>query len=811
MDLALDARYAWRLVVRHRVISACAISSIAVCTAVAALCLGVIDGADRARLPYADPERLVHLVSGPIGGGGPSPADLVNRTLPLDLAQGVTSRSRTLQESALMLMPEAGTIAGRSEASNVVVRGVSPTMFAVLGRTPALGRAFGMSEGGSNQPRVAVLSHSGWRTRFAGDSTVVGEEIVCRSVVYTVIGVMPPGIEGDEKVDAWVPIDQIRASSATKSAGDASVPVWVVGRMAPTASLRDVQAEVGLRMRVLGPSLPGNERRFRVDAVSMRSFMYPAFVGRIAWFAYASVGTLVVITVLSLSLLMLARDLRRAQDCAIRASLGASVWRLVRPYAIESLIVGGNAACFGIVLAELLYARLGSARVFENTWWLAHTLSVRALALAIGLALGMGLLSLGLAAHRATTTDGSGRSPYTIGGFSAGTHEVSARIVAAEIAISVMLLSLLGASLFRAVRLARLDFGFDAGRMVQVVAPSAFLTAHSASEWRGQMRELETELQGVPGVSNVAAVQYRSDTGVTLTASSGATRVLSNAAGAVRLVAAYADPQFFAALHLEPVRGRLIANAEDAVGAPVAVLSREAAALLFPRRDPIGSISTLQIDGRRIPLVVVGVVGNANTSPTRYATFPATVYSPAALDSVRPPMILASGTVEARELATIVSRTLHRRQGTSTLSVFPFTDAFAAWREAQRLPIRAMAPVVIAALGASLLALFALVSDAIGRRTHELGIRAALGASPVRNAGLILRSIGGPVSAGLCLGVGATLLIAPHFAQLAHLGVIPRWIPVACGLTFVPAAAAAVLRPIVRSAKVPPGQLLREL
>jgi predicted permease len=811
MDLPLDVRYAWRLVVRHRVISACAIMSIAVCTAAAALCLGFIDAAEHARLPYADPEHLVHLVSGPILGAGRAPPDLVNRTLPLDLAQSVTSGSRTLQEIALMLMPEAGTIAGRSEASNVVVRGVSPTMFAVLGRAPSVGRTFAMEDGGANQPRVAVLSQSGWRTKFGGDSTVIGKAIVCRSVVYTVIGVMPIGIEGDEKVDAWVPIDQIRASSAARSAGDATMPVWVVGRMAPTASLRDVQAEVGLRLRVLGPSLPGNKRRYRVDAVSMRSFMYPAFVGRIEWFAYASVGALVLVTVLSLSLLVLARDMRREQDCAIRASLGASVWRVVRPYAIESLMVGGSAACLGVPLAELLYARLGSARVFENSWWIAHTLSVRAIVLAAGLGLGMGLLSLALAAHRAATTDGFGRSPYATGGFSAGTHEASARIVAAEIAFSVMLLSLLGASLFRAVRLARFDFGFEAGRVVQVVAPSAFLNTHSATEWRGLLRELETELQGVPGVKNAGAVQVRSDTALTLAASSGTMRALSTGAGAERLVVAYADSQFFAALRLEPVRGRLIASADDAVGAPVAVLSRRAAALLFPDGNPIGSVTTLQMNDRRIPLVVVGVVGDVNMSPTRYATSPATVYSPAALDSVRPPMVLASGTVEAQELATVVGRSLRRPLGTSALSVYPFSDAFAAWRETQQLPFRALAPVVLVALGASLLALFALVSDAIGRRAHELGIRAALGASPSRNASLVVRSIGGSVGAGLCLGIGMTLLIAPRFAQLAHLGEIPGWMPVTCGLSFVPAAAAAVLRPIIRSANVAPAQLLREL
>jgi hypothetical protein len=143
--------------------------------------------------------------------------------------------------------------------------------------------------------------------------------------------------------------------------------------------------------------------------------------------------------------------------------------------------------------------------------------------------------------------------------------------------------------------------------------------------------------------------------------------------------------------------------------------------------------------------------------------------------------------------------------------VYPFSDAFAAWRETQQLPFRALAPVVLVALGASLLALFALVSDAIGRRAHELGIRAALGASPSRNASLVVRSIGGSVGAGLCLGIGMTLLIAPRFAQLAHLGEIPGWMPVTCGLSFVPAAAAAVLRPIIRSANVAPAQLLREL
>lgn len=811
MAATLDMRYAWRLVMRHRVITICAVVSIGLCAAAAALGLGIVAGAEHAHLPYAAPDGLVHVVSQSAPGRSSGHPDFANRTVPLDLASNLTRGVHTLPQAALMAMPVGGSLPGSPGPQRVVLRGVSPTLFTILGRGPALGRTFGPGDGGLDQPRVAVLTHAGWRTVFGGDSAVVGRRILCRSVIYTIIGVMPQGIEGDERLDGWIPIAQSLEDAATHSRREADAPVWVVARMAPGSALQDVQRELDLRMRELRPTLPGAERAYGITAVSMRAFMYPGFLAQVRWYLEAAVLILVLITVLSLSLLMLARDIGRTRDLALRASLGASAWQLVRPYALEAVIVGGMAAGFGTVLVEFLYAQIRGSQLLGGRWWVANGLSIGAISIGVGLALGMSLLSLTLAARRAADAHVTGRSPYRSEGFSARARHASARIVGAEVALAVIMLSLLGASAFRALQLARLNLGFDPGRLVRVIAPDRFLGVRSGSAWRGAMNVLEAELRGVPEVIEVGAFQPRQDTSAAPhEPSSGAPTDISSPDHDPILIA-YANPQFFGALQIRPVRGRAIASEEDAVGAPVAILSRKAAAMLFAARDPLGSTVRLTINGQRLALTVVGVVEDVNITPLRDLASPPTVYSPALLDSASPPLVITRGSVPAAHLASTIDAALKPRYGGDAPSIFPFANAFVAWRELQEVPLRAIAPVVIIAFVAALLGMIAIVSDAIGRRMQELGIRAALGASPLRNAGVIVRSVSAPLGVGVALGVVLTIFIARPFAQLTGLGDIPGWVPVAWALSFLPAAALAVMKPIVRSVTVAPAQLLREL
>jgi putative ABC transport system permease protein len=806
-DLLFDLHLAWRAASRNRGITVCAATILALSSCAAAVCFAFLDGAEHARVPYANADRLVHIIWDSGGVALHRPHNMVNAFVPFRVADELSRGTPTLPEVGLVGTPVAGERLTTTGVEEIVIRGVSPSVFAILGRTPTIGRVFGDRDGAASEAHVAVLSHSGWRRLFGADSSILGQSINVNGGTYSLIGVMPAGFEGDERVDAWIPLDQLNGSTQAKKEDQG---YWVVAKLADAATVESADADLASRAAAWRESLGSGDHRSTAQVVSMRTFMRPAFVEQVRGAAYATSGALALVALLSLLLLGVARDSSRASSFAIQASLGAPRSRLVAAQVAEALLVGALAAAASAVASTFLYERLLSATGLQSAWWAAPSVSARALTVAGTLVLVMSLISATLSSVRATRINVLRVLQRASFARSSVDHQ-GERIVALQICLSVVMLSATGASALHVFRLATLDLGFDGGSLVQVRPPGNPTNDSSRAHWRYATDELDAYVRHVPGVQAVGATQFARATDQPVLAGRNETPSgQAYSAGVRDIVLAYANRGLFGAVPIVIVQGRPTTSDEDNAGAPVVLLSKGAAAALFPGLDPIGQTVAVTLNETRHVLTVIGVTKDVNLQPRQHVSSPYIAYSPALVNPNEPPLIIARGASGAAFLAKAIDEALRKRYGLVHGSAAPFGAAMASWVEVQSVPARVVAPLAAVTLFAALISVFALVSHSIRQRLRDLGIRAALGASPMQNAAQIVRSVTPPVGVGVILGIALSVAIVKPVVAFAHIGEFHIWIPLLAAMVFLITAAIAVARPISRAVRASATRLLAD-
>ncbi len=727
--------------------------------------------------------------------------------------------------------------AGRAEPLRLTGTLVGGRFFDVLGVRPLLGRALRPEDDVIGAPRVLVLSHAAWRARFGGDPRVLGRTLYSpqRGAAYTVVGVMPPGLDLPRGVQVW------SAHAPTAAVNGSLAGTWsqvdVVARLAPGATPEQARQALGAHYATLARAEPqgvyaGARATVRTLPALVTGDVRPAFTA-----LGAAAALVLLVTCATVAGLLLVRAGARRREFAVRAAVGAGRARLVRALAAEhgALALAGGALGAGLAaglvraFAALAPPELPRVADLGLDWSLlgAATLVTTLVVLVAG-------TGPALAAARVAPAAALGGAREGAGG---GAGDVRARrvLVGAQVAMALVVLagaSLVGRSL---ARLRALDLGLPAAdrlALVELVPPApagGWDDPAAVPRWRATLDAVLGRVRAAPGVVAVApAVKppYSGPGGWDIQlAPDGAAPAAGDSAPRPYLNMEVTNGEYLRATGVPLVAGRWLSDATDrtpgeaarrrppdatpGAGAPRAVaLSARAAQLLFPgapARDVVGR--TVRAGGDRF--TVVGVVGDTRfreflePRPSAYFAY-GQVASPVTFLAVRTRGDPAAAAAAVRRAAAAVDPALLvQPAGTMrTLAAAPL-----ARPRLLGAVLGAYAAVVVAlAVGG----LYAVAAGSVAARRREFGVRAAVGATPGALASLVLGEGLRVAAAGAAVGLAAALAGGRLLAASLY-GVTPTDAAALGAATAVllGVSAAAVVVPARRAARADPARVLR--
>jgi len=636
-------------------------------------------------------------------------------------------------------------LTGVDEPEQIAGALVTPNLFRTLGAKPALGRDFRDGEDG-----VVILSDACWKRRFAGDPNILGRSIAldfartAETERYTVIGVMPPEFwMYYSAFEVFVPLPGASMSEDRKRRG-----------LAAFARLRDgVTLEQAHSILSSIPHEKDWTTTLRLWERSQTEDLRPSFL-----VLSGGATLLLLIATANVAGLLLVRAQGRRREIAIRAALGATPWRIMRLLIGESLNLGAFAGAVGVMLAwwglRIMVASLPKGGLFNFLPSLDRVvIDWPALLFAIGssmFACALAGLFPAIAMRRADLVTGL-KDGAAID--SPGTRTI---LVAAEIALSVMLLACAGLLVKTMQRINAIDPGFRADHLLALRAPVPRATdrSHAAAYYR----ELHTRLAALPGVQSAALASSQPLTGIHRPERFDIPGRSDTPEADIRVV----TPDYFTTLGIGIHRGR----AFDARDDHRAVISESLARKYWNRESPISK--RIRVRGELIE--IIGVCGDTRdvllgnvAAPILYREWRDEPDRAQQIDlrtSGDPLALVRAVNGVVRGLGGVVAE-VHRGSD--------FIDDV-TWQQKQSA--RVLSTFAGLALALAVIGLYGIISLAIGSRTREIGIRMAIGAHSRDVVGLVLRESLRPVLAGLALGLAASLAMSRVVANILY-GVVP--------------------------------------
>jgi putative ABC transport system permease protein len=820
-DLAADARYAIRTLARRPGFTTVAAMTLALGIGATTALFGVVKTVLLNPLPYGDPDRIAVVWSAWRG--------FDQTWLSYDEYEAWDTEIPALANVGIFA-DGAITLGGDGEAERVRSATVVQDVFAILGVAPMLGRGFVAEEMVPNGPSVIVLGHALWQRRFGGDAAVVGTDIQVNGSPATVIGVMPPGFRlpldfsGAGPTEAWLPF-QLTAENLGAIPGPTFSPTgqnhsfYGVARLAPGATTE--QANRQLAEYVAGLVRQGiypEEQQFRAYTVPVTDQITgpvrPALL-----VVLGAVGFVLLIACANVAGLLLVRGEHRRREIAIRTALGARTQRLTRLLLTETLVLAtvGGALGVGLAVAGVWLVRRTAPAALPRVADTAIDPGVLlfALVVTIGAAVVAGLLP---ALHAARVAPAGALKE---GGRSAtagpGRLRWRQALVAAEVALAVVLV--VGAGLM--IRSVSNLFAIDAGFRPEGVLTMRLSTPSTWYPESPQVSNFYDELQRrvatLPGVRSV-----------------GAARLLPLAAemGDWGLqVEGYTPPQgqgtpgdwqvvtpgYLETMRVPVIAGRYFDARDDGDGALSIIVNRELAKRYFEGRDAIGGRIRIGGSPAAQAYTVIGVVENVRQNalttevkPQFYATHAQFAVAPG--NTMRNMSLVVRSDANPEALIPSVRALIREMDPRLPISDVRTMERIVGESIAEpRFTMGLLGLFGTLALVLSAIGIFGIVSQIVATRRHELGIRAALGASPGALVMLSLRTGIRQTAIGLVTGIGMALLLTRALSALLH-GVRPTD-PATFGAVIAVTAGVALLAtlgPARRAGRVNPVAVLHE-
>jgi putative ABC transport system permease protein len=807
-DFVQDLRYGVRMLRQSPAFTAIAVITLALGIGANTAIFSIVDAVLLRSLPYRDPNQLVLMFNVPL-----------NRP---DALSGISYRDFTeclAQNGAFSQIAGNAfhdlTLTGAGEPAIVNTADVTPEIFPLLDAKPLLGRALLPEDGKPGAAAVAVLSEDLWRSRFGSNPGLIGQSIALDMRSFTVAGILPASFrypEGAPHQDVWISIMQDPLFGPLASKPGVRV-MGLIGRLNPGVSLAKAQAEMNTLGARFAKEFPAEDSGFTIQVQPYRE----AVVGNLRpalLILLSAVGLLLSIACANIANLLLSKATSRGREIAVRIALGASRARIVRQLLTESALLGLLGGVAGLLLAAWAVrslrpflpaevVQIGSIHVGGPVPAFALLLSLAA-ALAFGLAPALLATPSNLQSNLKEGGDRTGQR---------GGQRVRSFLAIAEISLAMVLL-VAGGLLIRSFALVTsVNPGFDPNNVTEAEVSLPQFQYSTPQQWRAFADELLERLHAQPGLQDSAlAVPLPMDR-------QGQPAFAFTIVGNPPLppgkstTADYAtvSPGYFHTMRIPLLRGRFFSYQDSPSQPNVAIISETLARRYFPNQDPIGKQMRFGFPPNGdTPREIVGVVGDVRDAALSKEPGPM-MYVPFAQAPLYGGEVVVRNSLSASGVAAAIRQAVRSiDKDLPVTGIAPFRDSLGQSTSRERFRTFLLATFSAIALALAAVGVFGVISYSASERTHEIGIRMALGAQRRDVLHLILGQ--GAKLALLGLGIGAVLsiLLTRFLASLLYsVSATDPLTFAAVAIVLLGVAAAACYIPARRAMKVDPMAALR--
>jgi putative ABC transport system permease protein len=800
-DFLHDLRYAIRQQRKNPAFTIVAVITLALGIGANTAIFSVVNTILLQPLPYKDPERLVLVWEENAKQGYPTDT-------PTAANFGDWRDQNQLFEGMAAMAPDSFNLTGSGDPERLEGRRVSASFFPLLGVDPHIGRAFTAAEDQPNSGHVVLLSYGLWQRRFGGDAGVVGKTLNLNGAGYTVVGVMPPRFQFPTPDDeVWVPIAFTQEQAADRN----SHYLKVLGRLKPGVTLAQAQAE----MSTIATRLQQQYPKTNTDLGAVITPLHEQIVGDIKpalLILLGAVGLVLLIACANVANLLLARAAVRQKEIAVRVALGARRRRLIRQFLTESVLLStlgglvGLAIAYGglVVLKSFIPENISQARAISIDYKvLGFTLLV---SVATGLVFGLAPAIQAVRFNQIETLKEGGRDAATGG----SGKRLRSLLVMAEVAISLVLLIGAGLLINSFLRLRNVDPGFRAENLLtmKIVLPEP-----KYEKWKMRSTfysDLIQRVQSLPGVKSAAVTtnlplySQGNSIGVSIEGKPEpppgqelivTTRIISNG---------YLDT-----MSIPLLKGRQLTDQDTDNSQNVAVVSETMARRFWPGEEVVGKrVSIVKVRSQEDWIQVIGVAKdvrqfelNDDPKPQMYLTYRQFGFFDAQ-------DLVVKTDVDPASMASAVRKAVWEIDKDQPISNIRTMETILAESIARQrfsmllLAIFAGVALVLAAVG-----IYGVMSYSVAQRTHEIGIRMALGAQTMTVLKLAIGYGLKLVLAGIAIGliaafaltrVMSTLLFGVTATDPTTFALISLLlIAVAAIASYIPARRATRVNPII--------------
>ena len=803
--LRQDVRYGIRMLAKNPGFTLVATLTLAIGIGANTAIFSLVNAVLLRPLPYPNPAQLVMIFGTDQRGAADYPFSDAN-FLDCQEQNHVFAHMATFGAAA-------ATLTGIAQPVRLRAGYVTTEFFDLLQVRPILGRSFLTEEGHPGRDHVVILSYGAWRRRFGSDPGLVGRTVSLNATPYQVIGVLPADFDFTvpryfrSPAELWLP--QLLTRDDSKRGYNY---LKVLARLKPGVTLSRARASLAVITRRLEQQHPESNRGAAIKLVPLHEEIV-GDVRKVLLILFGAVAFVLLIACANVANLQLARASARNKEIAIRAALGAGRHRVIGQLLTESLLLAVLGGALGTALASAGLRVLAALAPDSLPRDYSHSLDWPVLACTLAISLGAGILfGLFPAVQSAASRWGDSlRQSGRTSNEASGGRRLRSLLMVSEVALSLVLLAGAGLLIRSFIGLIEVKPGFDADRIlaVEIELPGyAYQTDRQRALLYRRVIERAAALPGVEAAGAIDDLPLTPDSDTTVFAAQGRPPVTVDKLPSAQMRSV--TPAYFRAMGVPLLRGRVFSEADTATAPPVLLINQTLACAVFAGEDPIGKRVAFGLpDAQSVWMTIVGLVGEVRDMALESEAGPE-LYQPYQQYTLPYMNVVVRTAGDPGRLVAAVTGEVHSLDRNLPLRARPMNEVLATSIAKRRfnmflLSLFAAAAVLLAGVG-----IYGVVSYSVSRRTGEIGLRIALGASRtdvlklVIGQTLLLATAG--VAAGLTAALGLTRLLS---TMLYGVGSADPLTFAGVALVLTAVAALASYFPARRAMRVDPMSALR--